>query len=340
MLGMPRRPLASTKRRNWSWNLFFPTDEEREYLNFTDPPNQEQDHPLDIANIKFMVYQLERAPSTGNPHLQGYTMFNEAVRRATAIRRHGCEPGPGCRIDMRMSIGNAEHNIVYCTKDATRIDGPWEHGQRPQQGARKDLLRYDRLKDLLQAGQSLLDVAEADFHSFLRFGRGLQNYQAMLESKPRDSPRARTRLTIVLGDPGMGKNTWVRNAFPRAYWTDAGDKWFCGYIPSLHDTIVLDEFVGQTRITKMNQWLGVDPTRVETKGGSQSFLARDLVLMSNLNPIQWWTNTRVPLKTIFRRIDTIVVFKEKFVAIVTNNARGDDRSEPCEEIMRAMSAGF
>ncbi len=337
---MPRRPRKHAQRRNFYWNLNNPTNEEREYLSFEDPPNQEQDNAFDIANFKFMVYQLESAPTTGTPHLQGFSMFNSAISRDEAIRRHGGTPGDGCRFDMRLCNGSAESNIIYCTKEKTRIEGPWYYGTRPAQGERKDLRRYDKLKDLLKAGRSLLDVAEEDFHSFLRFGRGLQSYQAMLESMPRETPRARTRLTIVLGHPGRGKNTWVRNAFPKAYWTDSGDKWFCGYIPSIHDTIVLDEFVGQTRITKMNQWLGVDPTRVETKGGSQSFLARDLVLMSNLSPMQWWTNTRVPLETIFRRIDTIVVFKEKFVATVTNNARGDDRSEPCEEIMRAMTAGF
>ncbi len=290
---------------------------------------------MDMANIKFIVFQLEKAPTTGTVHYQGYVMFTHAVRKTEAIIRLG-----GGHVSVRMANGNSDQNIVYCTKDESRIAGPWEHGQRPAQGARTDLHRYDKLKDLLKAGCSLLDVAEEDFHSFLRFGRGLQNYQAMVESMPRETPRARTRLTIVLGEPGMGKNTWVRNAFPKAYWTDAGDDWFCGYIPSVHDTIVLDEFVGQTKITKMNMWLGVDPIRVQTKGGSQSFLARDLVIMSNLNPIHWWNNTRVPLKTIWRRIDTIVVFKERFVAEVTNNARGDDRSEPCEEIMRAMMAGF
>ncbi len=334
---MPRRPQKSIKRRNWVFRLSNPTEDETEHLRFSDPPNQESDNMLDILNIKYIVYQLESCPKTGTPHYQGYVMFNHAIRQAAVKLRLGTDR---VYVNPQLAEATCQQNIVYCTKEKSRIEGPWHFGSPPAQGARKDLRRYDRLKDLLKTGCSLLDVAEEDFHSFLRFGRGLQNYQAMLESMPRDSPRARTRLTIVLGHPGRGKNTRVRNAFPKAYWTDSGDKWFDGYIPSIHDTIVLDEFVGQTRITKMNQWLGVDPTRVETKGGSQSFLAQDLVLMSNLSPMQWWTNTRVPLETIFRRIDTIVVFKEKFVATVTNNARGEDRSEPCEEIMRAMTAGF
>ncbi len=334
---MPRGVRKSPQKRNWVFTLNNPTEDETEHLLFADPGNQEATHPLDEQNIKFLVYQLETCPKTGTPHYQGFVCFRSAISRPEVKRRLG---SVRVHVEMQSPLSTVKQNIVYCTKEKGRIQGPWRFGNPPAQGERKDLRRYDRLKDLLKEGRSLLDVAEEDFHSFLRFGRGLQNYQAMLESMPRDSPRARTRLTIVLGHPGRGKNTWVRNAFPRAYWTDAGDKWFCGYIPSVHDTIVLDEFVGQTRITKMNQWLGVDPTRVETKGGSQSFLARDLVLMSNLNPMQWWTNTRIPLETIFRRIDTIVVFKEKFVAQVTNNARGEDRSEPCEEIMRALTAGI
>ncbi len=337
---MPRR---SPQRRNWVFVLNNPTEDETEYLQFTEPPNQEADHPLDENNIKFVFYQLERAPTTGTPHYQGFVMFNSAISRAEAKRRMGTD-----RISMRMMNGNVQQNIVYASKDDEehiRLGGPWEFGTRPAQGARTDLRRYESLRVMLDEGRSLLDVAEEDFHSFLRFGRGLQAYKAMVESRPRETPRARTRLTIVLGHPGMGKNTWVRNAFPKAYWTSINTKWFDGYIPNVHDTIVVDEFVGQIPITTMNTWLGVDPTRVETKGGSHGFFAEDLVVMSNLAPMVWWSNTRVPLTTFFRRIDRLVVFKEKYVPEITLNVNvssdgSADRSEPCEEIMRAMMAGF
>ncbi len=340
MFYMPRGVRNSPQSRNWCFRLSNPTDEETEHLSYRDPPNQEAAHPLDDYNIKFLVYQLERGPTTGTPHYQGYVMFVSAISRNECKRRLGTP-----RVNVRVARGKPHANILYCTKDATRISDPVEFGERPAQGRRNDLQRLDPLREMLKAGRSMMDIAEENFHAYLRYGRGLQAYKAMVESMPRETPRSRTRLVLVLGHPGMGKNTWVRNSYPKAYWPVINSKWYDGYIPNVHDTIVMDEFVGQVPLTTLNTLCGVDPTRVETKGGSHGFFGEHLVIMSNLNPIGWWRNTRVSMKTFFRRIDTVVIFKEKYIPTMTTNVQyhedgTEDRSEPCEEIMRALYAGF
>jgi hypothetical protein len=68
--------------------------------------------------VKGFVYQLEQGRYGGNLHIQGYIQFTRNVR--FSFLRSAL---PGCHL-FRCN-GSHDDNVRYCTKDDTRVEGPF-----------------------------------------------------------------------------------------------------------------------------------------------------------------------------------------------------------------------
>lgn len=89
--------------RNWCFTLHTDDDKFNIPSLFKQPPG------------KFMVAQLEIAPSTQKLHIQGYIQFN-ASKTLNQVRTYFDPYKP----HLEPSKGNAQSNIAYCTKNETR----------------------------------------------------------------------------------------------------------------------------------------------------------------------------------------------------------------------------
>lgn len=87
---------------------------------------------------KFHVFQEEKCPTTGNLHYQGYMEFKNKLG-------HGRLKA----LDANMHFGarypksTPAQAAAYCTKDDTRITGPWETGLISRPGTRTDMSRQN-----------------------------------------------------------------------------------------------------------------------------------------------------------------------------------------------------
>lgn len=80
--------------------------------------------------IKYVVWQLEKVSC---PHYQIYVEFNTQVTGSQIVKIW-----PGCSFrDER--FGTQAQCIAYCTKAESRVEGPWEFGEKSTQGARSDI---------------------------------------------------------------------------------------------------------------------------------------------------------------------------------------------------------
>lgn len=69
------------------------------------------------------AFQLEAAPTTGYLHYQGYAQF-------TNQKRYGWIQTNICHFEYLMPIkGKPHQNWAYCTKEETRVQGPWTWGE-------------------------------------------------------------------------------------------------------------------------------------------------------------------------------------------------------------------
>lgn len=88
--------------------------------------------PLESDDFKCAVVQQEKCPETGKLHYQGFGML-QTPKRVTAIKKLLC-----CEsAHIEKTKGTPQQAWDYCTKEDTRVDGPWEFGPRPAgRGAR------------------------------------------------------------------------------------------------------------------------------------------------------------------------------------------------------------
>lgn len=74
--------------------------------------------------IRYVCWQLERAPDTGRLHLQGYVEFFKPQRLRAAQQ---ALRAPTAHLEKRR--GTRDQARDYCRKEESRVQGPWEAGK-------------------------------------------------------------------------------------------------------------------------------------------------------------------------------------------------------------------
>lgn len=241
--------------------------------------------------VMYCVYQLESTPSTGKLHYQGY-MLLESARGVNVVK--GILKENTAHLEKRQ--GTHEQAKNYCTKIDTRVDGPWEFGREPKPGTRSDI---NAVKEKLDAGKDLSEVAEEHFVDFLKYHKAFEKYQT-LKIKPREE---KPYVIWLYGASGSGKS---RQAFEFAksksnyYYKPSFNKWWDGYTGQ--ECVVIDDYKGAWELEYLLNLLDRYPMRVEIKGGSINFNSKWIVITSNQRPARYCTDEP---KQLLRRIDDL-----------------------------------
>lgn len=244
------------------------------------------------ANVKYAVWQLE-VGERGTPHYQGYVELG--TPRGLSYMRNVV---PLAHWEIRR--GSADDARDYAMKQETRMAGPWEHGEfvSKKQGRRNDL---EAIKNMLDAGASLIDIYEKYFESSARYYKFWDRY-LQEKSVHRSEP---PEVYLLVGETGTGKSRFCYDHCPGAYWKSRGEWWdgYCG-----QSVVVIDEFYG---------WLAYDfvlritdryPIDVPVKGGFRKFVATTIFFTSNRPPWEWWSKPRSQ-SAFSRRIKMITHFE-------------------------------
>ncbi len=230
--------------------------------------------------LRYAVYQLEEAPTSGTPHLQGYTEFSRPVRMAAVKKFFGA---PSLHLEPR--FGTRQQAYDYCTKELTRTAGPWEFGvfDAGGRGRRSDLAD---VAEIITSGGTVRDVAEAHPIAYIKYCRGIKALSYTLTARTRVAPT----VALFYGPTGTGK---TKTCFDRhsseLYIKEGNGKWFDGY--EKHSVVVMDDFAGRASATPLStllRWLDRYPVQVETKGGHAWLLATRIVITTNLHPRTWY----------------------------------------------------
>lgn len=267
---------------------------------FTINNPSEGEYPELKSTMQYLIYQKEKGLE-GTEHLQGYVVLRAKSRLAAVSKLF-----PRAHLEVRK--GSHEQARDYCSKEASRIGGaPMSFGEEPAQGKRSDLLL---IKRKLDEGQSVLDCAKEEelFPSCIRYWCNLSKYQLGV-AKQRDFI---THTTVVYGESGTGKSTWVRAHAPGAYWVNkpGGDHktWWDGYTGQLD--VVIDEFKGWISRDDFCRLADSTPYQVPTKGGFVNFVAKRIWITSNWHPCQWWDKFEEPLQRRLSGQHGIILAKE------------------------------
>lgn len=231
------------------------------------------EEPIDEEDLgcEYLIYQLEMGEE-GTPHFQGFVYFKHQIAITSVIRLL-----PGCHIEIARDIPKA---IEYCSKEDTRLEGPYEFGLRPVQGKRNDLT--EAIASVV-AMKPMAEVAALHPATYVRYHRGLQAYRTVT-APPRT---ALTECISVVGPTNMGKSYDARKEWPLAFWKNKGE-WWDGY--DGHDAVVIDEFYGWLPFDFMLRLLDSTPLLVPTKGGFVNFVATKVIILANKHVEDWYRN--------------------------------------------------
>nr|WPR18710.1 MAG: replication polyprotein [Owegonang virus 17] len=253
----------------------------------------------------FAVFQLEHAPSTGAAHYQGYCEFSSPLSLST-IKRH-----LGRDVHVEKAVADRQKNVVYCTKEESRAEGPWEFirpgAQNPHvgggQGSRNDIAEF---RDAIIGGMG-------DEQLWAAFPGLMARYPGMVRDVRRaHAPRRRVKpeVYIFFGAAGTGKSRLVNELAPDAYRKVPGKWWdhYCG-----EPDVVMDDFYGgeqfpYAEFLKLTDWYDY---MAECKGGMVKVNPKRIFITSNRHPREWYAAVpEYDQLAFFRRITEIKRYGE------------------------------
>lgn len=196
-----------------------------------------------IAKIRFLCGQFELSPETRREHFQGYIQFFDKVAGITLMQSIF---GP-CHVEV--ARGSVKSCTDYCTKEETRLRGPFTFGIAMGQGTRSDLLGFRRA---IQEGQTNKQLWEGE-----HFATMLRHYKTvpLLRSyfKPVDRPRYGLssfcvpalvfdpkKCWVIVGATGIGKTHFAQAHFERPLTVRHLDV-LAEFDPQIYDGIVFDD---------------------------------------------------------------------------------------------------
>jgi len=255
-------------------------------FTINNPTTAVEDQPR-LWRFKYLIFQRERG-AEGTEHLQGYVIF-DTNRRLNGLKK------VNSRAHWEYRQGSHEQAVAYCSKEDTRIEGPWILGEPPAPGQRNDLtLALADVRD----GMSELELADKYGATWARNYRALSRFRTLI-SKPRNF---KTRVTVVYGPTGTGKSRYCSQNYPSAYWKSEGS-WYDDY--EGHREVIFDEFNGtwfpwSVLLRLCDRY----PMQVPVKGSFGNFVAKHVFFVSNQDPQTWYPNCYWP--AFDRRIDDII----------------------------------
>ena len=105
--------------------------------------------------VKYCIWQLEKAPSTSTPHLQGYI---EADLKGRIARLRGDYKLKQAMIYISERISSPKCAEIIKFKAASRLSGPWEFGTWSGRGEGPVV---DIMLNMIREGADDRDIAEA-----------------------------------------------------------------------------------------------------------------------------------------------------------------------------------
>ena len=240
------------------------------------------------VRVQFMVGQMEKCPTSSRRHLQVYVQWSTKVTLNIAKKLLGSTS------HVEPAHGLPEENVTYCTKNDTRICGPWNLGSM-KTGA---MTKPESIMEMMAAvgdGGSDIHIADSFPRLWLIYWRSLVVYRS-LKISPRNF---KTKVFVYWGRTGVGKSR-LAHLLASDPWIWTGTTWFDGYVG--HRDVIMDDFRDedlpiQTVLRLFDRY----PMQVPVKGSFVPWCPRRIFVTSNLGPECLYAMAHPDQKAAFMR---------------------------------------
>lgn len=230
--------------------------------------------------VQYIGWAQEIA-GTGTPHLQGYIELEEPLRK-TFKQMHKWTKVPRLSFEKRHGTSQQARDYYADNDEKPEVVGLEEYGKLSLSapGKRNDLLA---LKETIDSGASLTQIADQHFGAFVRYERSIRSYKR-LKLSPRDW---QPEVIVLWGDTGTGKTRRAYESSDSPYFHPGGP-WFDGY--EGQEVVIFDDFSGSCfPIAYLLKLLDRYPMDVPIKGGFVKWTPKKIFITSNMNPKDWYS---------------------------------------------------
>lgn len=266
-----------------------------------------------LDKVRYIIWQFEEAPETKRKHVQ---MYIECVGPRTfgfVKKIIGCN-----KAHIEKRAGTQAQAKTYCSKEETRIDGPFEYGTPAiarGPGNRSDIA--NAVEVVKQT--SVRQLAQNDPVAFVKWHKGLRELEYELRSAKAETRDRKLFVMCFFGEPGSGKTFTAFDLCRRrelSYYVlnpPANNQsiWYNGY--NGQNVLIVDEANGnwigwQVMLRMLDQY----PLQVQTKGGMTWAQWDVVILTSNTHWKNWYPNYRggMDQTALGRRIHNTIRFEK------------------------------
>ncbi len=250
--------------------------------------------------VKYAVWQQEIGEN-GTEHFQGYLQLYRQQRLSYVKKML-----PRAHWERRR--GNHQQAEEYCTKEETRIAGPWHYGTPTcGKGQRSDIIGLKNA--VLKDNMKIDEVLEKHTGTICRYPK----FFRLLQSRRKHYKIENKEVILLIGPPRTGKTHWARTNYPDAYLmsNQNGTVWFDGY--EGEEAVLMDDFCGRMSAVRLDMLLRLlhDWTeRVPIKGAFVFWEPRIVILTTNLHPRDWydWEERPVHYDALKWRFTKVIKF--------------------------------
>lgn len=224
----------------------------------------------DFDKCRYICWGVEKCPTTGRQHYQGFIVFNRTHRIPGAKRIIG--GGDDAHLEPRR--GTRHQSREYCRKDGEFV----EHGMF--EGFTKE--------QLFKQPIGYLKENYPEF--YCRYHKGLDRLQ------PKGDKWRDVEVHVLWGPTGTGKTRKVME-MDDVYKIDPPYNWWDGY--EGEEILLIDDY--KTGAIPRSQFLNLLDgyrLRLETKGSHTWALWKKVYITTNYNPEMWDDATLRRIKTI------------------------------------------
>lgn len=265
-----------------------------------------QTHFADIGVVS-AVFQLEQGEKSGYEHWQIFLRFKNQKRFTTLRKQFSAAGLATAHIEPRR--GSVAQAVAYCSKEETRISGPYYFGDsidvESRQGHRSDL---DRLREMvLDDGMSVDEILLSDASTTA--ARYTQYLRDLVQARDRKASKDFRHLEVVYlyGRPGVGKTRWAMQQYgDDVYRVSDYRHPFDSY--SGQKTLVLDEFDGSIPLGLLLNLLDGYQMELPARYSNRTARYERVIIISNAPLSTFYTTTVDPtstpdrLRALYRRI--------------------------------------
>lgn len=237
---------------------------------------------VEEGKIRYVVWQVEKAPTTDKKHVQGYVEFPKP-KKITGIKTLFNDNT--MHIEKRM--GTRDQARAYCMKKDTQQEGPFEFGEwgAGGQGARNDA---HGVLEMIKDGKRNKDIAEAYPGQVIRYAKGIEKLRSWVDPHPNEGLK---KVIIMTGCTGCGKTrsaVEIAGGWDNIYMKDPGNTWFDNY--DGQKVLLIDEFRCKVPLYNLLLWCDRRVGQVQCKGGYVTPKWDTVILTSCFPADEWYGN--------------------------------------------------